>query len=84
MIYRFNFGFIRNGVPYGWYKKELYRLPFERKGRAYSFKKLDQIMVGNNPGYRVAGQKKTIDQLKELTHTVDWSYSVIKNNNTPF
>lgn len=71
-------------MKYGWYKKELYRLPSIINLRSYSFKKVPQILVGNKIGYRLMKKKYTLEQLSILTIPI---YEIkIKNNfeNLPF
>jgi len=75
MIINFNFGIIYKNVQYGWYKKQLYRLPHLSDG-GYNFglKKLNQIMVGNKVGYRLSGDKKTFAFLESVTHKINYIY----------
>lgn len=85
MILTFKYGFLYKGMIYGWKNKELYRLPYTNKANMnYPLKKLDQIIIGNKPGYLIGRDRKTIDQLQELTILIDKEYSIIKDEDTPF
>ena len=56
---KFVFGFEYNGILYGWNKKELYKIP--------SLRKLNQIMIGNQVGYRLSGKRIKISDLEPIT-----------------
>lgn len=64
---KFIYGISYKGFLYGWYKKELYRLPSADLQRGYSLKKLQRIIIGNKTGYRLRGDKLTMEQLEEIT-----------------
>lgn len=76
----FKFGFIFNGFTFGWYDKELWRLPSQIKNRYYTEKKLDKIQIGNKYGYRCGGKKFTVAQLKSITN--QFSQPIIVNSVT--
>ena len=84
MIMKFKYGFFFENVLFGWYKKELYRLPQEIGNRQYPLKKLDQIIIGQNVGYNVCNKKKTIKQLEEITIVINKEVSRIIDNDLPF
>ena len=50
-------------LTYGWFQKELYRLPYNKDLRYYELKKLKP--TGNR--YNLGGCKKSIKQLEFLT-----------------
>ncbi len=54
--------------------------------RGYSLKKITLINVGNKKGYRVATDRKTIDQLMEITEIIDFRYVINgnKSKDCPF
>ena len=83
MIITFRYGFEYGGFQYGWYKKELYRLPSVSGINTYGFKKMKIIKVGNKDGYRVKRQKLTIDQLTERTVKMFVEVEIIKNQHIP-
>ncbi|MFH2032062.1 MAG: hypothetical protein ABIJ40_15815 [Bacteroidota bacterium] len=83
MIKKYKYGFIYNGILYGWHKKELYKLSQTVNKRSYSEKKLNQILIGNKVGYRVGKDQKTIDQLAELTHYINKEYQNINDEDLP-
>lgn len=80
MIITFKYGFEYGGFLYGWYQKELYRLPSTIGTRHYGVKKLNSIMVGNKVGYRVRRAKLTIEQLKDRTMLINRELSVPNEN----
>lgn len=80
MIFKFSYGFTYMGFEYGWYKKELYRLPSVSGNNKYGFKKLNPIPVGNTLGYRIKRQKISMFQLKEMTTDIQREISVIEEN----
>lgn len=71
MITIFKYGFEYKGLNFGWKDKDLYRLPSEKNLRHYPLKKIPKIKVGLKQGYRVARDKKTVEQLMELTEVID-------------
>ena len=80
----FKYGFTHKGQPYGWYKKELYRLPFTKQLRSYSLKQLSLIKIGNKQGYRVSKDKLSLQQLKCMTKEIDFKINIFTNSDTPF
>ena len=57
MIINFEYGLIHKGFEYGWYKKDLYRLPSTSNNKNYGFKKLASITIGHGVGYRLKTNK---------------------------
>ena len=85
MILRFKYGFDYKGIPYGWLKGKLYRLPYNSKDkRSYPLKELESILIGNKVGYRVGRDKKTIEQLEVLTNRINFEYNKIVDSDCPF
>ena len=85
MIYHFKYGFHYGIFFYGWYNKELYRLPNESYKKTYGLKKLSPIQVGRKTGYRIHGDRLTIQQLREITVAMDKKISIVdKNYDCPF
>ena len=66
IIYNFEYGFEYKGFLFGWKNEKLFRIT-STKGGHYPLKELSQIKVGNKKGYRIVRDKKTIEQLKELS-----------------
>lgn len=80
MVKKFKYGFDYGGIRYGWNKKKLFRLPtFTESKKSLPLKELNLIDVGNKKGYRVSGDRKTIDQLMEITERIDYTYEVSGN-----
>lgn len=86
MIINFKYGFEYKNFLFGWHKKKLYRLPSVSNNRNYDLKLLSRIKIGKQEGYRVVRDKKTINQLKELTEQINYTYVVngYKSKDTPF
>ena len=86
MIRNYRYGFNYKNFTFGWFKKELYRLPSKSGLSFYPLKKLNLIDVGNKKGYRIVRDKKTIDQLKELTEVINFEYVINgkQSEDTPF
>lgn len=86
MIINFKYGFTYKNLNFGWYKKELYRLPSFSNFRNYPLKKLSKIKINKKEGYRIARDRKTIEQIKELTELINYTYVVngFNNKDTPF
>ena len=80
----FKLGFVYKGVRHGWYKKKLYRLPFERNKRTFGLKEIDMKVYKSTPIYAVQKDKKTYNKLKEKTVLVDWSVDVFVEDKIPF
>jgi hypothetical protein len=76
MIWNFKYGFEYKGFNFGWKDKKLFRLPSEKNLRNYPLKELKLIKIGNKEGYRVVRDKKTINQLMEITETINFKYIV--------
>jgi len=79
----FKKGFYYKKFFYGWYKKELYKLP-TNNNYCTTLKKLSIIKVGNKEGYRIANDKKTIAQCVAITTTINKKVEVIIDNDVPF
>lgn len=76
MIKNFKYGFQYKGFNFGWKNKKLYRLSSTKSLKSYPFKKLSEIKIGNKKGYRVVRDKKTIEQLMELTEVINYKYVI--------
>jgi hypothetical protein len=83
MVIRFSYGFTYKGMLYGWYRKELYRLPTKVGDRQYGVKKLTQIMVGCQIGYRIKRDRKTIEQLRQKTVILNEEVSIVTDFDIP-
>lgn len=89
MIQNFKYGFEYKGFNFGWKDKKLFRLPTTTKDlRSYPLKELPIIEIGKkkNKGYRIVRDKKTIEQLMEITEVIDYKYEINgkKSKDTPF
>lgn len=73
----FKYGFTYKGLTYGWKNENLYRLPSSINGRHLPLKEMQLIPIGNNVGYRVSTDRKTVLQLKELTKEINFEYELV-------
>jgi hypothetical protein len=80
----FKIGFEFRGIKYAFHKKQLYRLPFQSGFRYYGLKVIQQISVGNLPGYRCAREKLSINKIKGLLKQVDWKVEEPTRECLPF
>lgn len=78
------YGFEINGIEYGWKSRKLYRLPQNIGNCYHSLKEMNLIPVGKKEGYRVAGKRKTIEQLEAITVPMKRIVSTIKHEDLPF
>jgi len=75
----FKFGFVYNDVKYGWYKKDLYKLPYTKDKRSYSFKMIKPIIIGSTTVYNIQRNKLTINNLKNRTIKISWNITLIED-----
>ena len=61
---KINHRFKYKDLIYGWYKKELYRLPYNKKNIYYS---LSKVTIQKDGRYKLGGCKKSLKQLQFLT-----------------
>ncbi len=81
---QFKYGFIYKGVRHGWYKKKLYRLPFERNKRTFGLKIVPSYVFKITEVFNIQRTKLTLNRLKSLTVCVDWSVEVFLVDEIPF
>ncbi len=86
MIQIYKYGFEYKGFLFGWKNKTLYRLPTYKNGRSYPLRKINHIEINNKIGYRVVRDKKTIEQLMEMTEIINYKYIIngSHSEDTPF
>lgn len=68
----FEKGFIKGHKRYGWYNKELYRLPFKKNDRYYALKKLKPKIVSTTLLYNIDRNPRTINTILDWTKEVNW------------
>lgn len=76
MIKKIKYGFEYKSINYGWLNKKLHRLPTFYNKKSLPFKELPLVDVGNKKGYRIGGDRKTINQLEELTEVINYTHVV--------
>lgn len=79
----FSFGFEINGIKYGWNNRNLYRLPYERNGKAFALRKIIAGRIGVTTVFAIRGKKRTIGNLKTITVPVEWSVNNYSNKDVP-
>jgi hypothetical protein len=85
MIITFKYGIEHEGFYYGWFAKELYRLPSTSGRYTYGIRKLKQIIVGNQLGYRLKKDKFSMKQLYDRTVLIPKvEISLFDYKNRPF
>ena len=80
----YSFGFIYNNIYFCWYKKDLYRMPYERNHRYYNKRKLNQNKQGNSIGYSIDGDFKSMKTLKQITTEINYSENIVTESVFPF
>lgn len=84
MIITFKYGIEHEGFYYGWFAKELYRLPSTSGRYTYGLRKLNQIIVGNQMGYRLKKDKFSMKQLYDRTMLIPKvEINIIKSKDIP-
>lgn len=73
----FKYGLEYKGYLFGWYEKELYRLPIKGE-KNLLLKKLNIIKVGNKKGYRLRRDKISIEHIKAMTIAINVKVGVLK------
>lgn len=83
---KFKYGFTIGNLRYGWYEKDLYRLPSVSGGNYYPLKLQKVVVVGNQQGYVLNKKRKSLIQLKSMTaqFTEPIVVNDIVDDNTPF
>ena len=76
MVKTIRYGFEYNGILYGWIDKELFRIKSNNKKKHLPLKKLNLIYVGNKKGYRISGDRKTIEQLSQLNKVINFKLQI--------
>lgn len=91
MTTNYKYGFDYKRFSFGWKNKELHRLPsvlsYDNGDiKSFPLKKLPLIDVGNKKGYRIVKDRKTIDQLMEMTEVINYTHTVNgkQSEDTPF
>ena len=80
----FIYGFEYKEIRYGWSNKKLYRLPYFKNKRSYSFKEIPCYVFKSTRVYNVQRDKLTINRLETLTKKVNWVYEKINHPDVPF
>ena len=80
----FPYGFEYKEVRYVWKDKKLFRLPYIKNKRSYSFKEIPIYCFKTTLIANIQKTKLTLNRMKTLTKKVDWSIDVINHSDLPF
>lgn len=80
----FKYGFTYKGVNYGWKNKKLYRLPYIKSNRNYSFREVPSYVFKTTTVYNVQRTKLTINRLEALTKSIQFTVVTIEDSDCPF
>jgi len=80
----YNFGFEYKGARYVWKSKKLFRLPYTKGLRTYSFKEIPFYCFKSTIVYNIQRTKLTINRLETMTIKVDWTHDIFINDDCPF
>jgi hypothetical protein len=82
IIKKVKYGFLYNGVMYGWIKKQLYRLPYfnEKTKRSYQLTQVKQI--GNH--FLISRNKVHFESVKNRTVRIDLQFNYFEDEILPF
>jgi hypothetical protein len=75
----FRYGVEWKGYMFGWFEKELYRLPIKAE-KNLLLKKLNPIKVGKRIGYRLRRDKLSVEQIKSMTKVINVKVEILKPN----
>lgn len=84
MIVKYKYGIEHNGMIYGWKNGKLHRLPQVYNKRFLALKQLPLITIGRKKGYRLSGDRLTLDQLKYKTIFINQMFQEIRDSDCPF
>ena len=80
----YKYGFEYKGTRYAWKDKKLFRLPYIKNNRSYSFKEIPFYCFKSTIVYNIQRTKLTINRLKLLTEPVNWTHDYLIDNDCPF
>ena len=80
----YNYGFEYKGTRYVWKSKKLFRLPYTKGLRSYSFKEIPTYCFKSTIVYNIQRTKLTQNRLKELTKKVNWTHEFLIDDDCPF
>ena len=80
----FHYGFEYKEVKYVWKNKKLFRLPYCKNKRSYSFKEIPIYCFKTTLVANIQKNKLTLNRMKSLTKKIDWSIDLIQHSDCPF
>lgn len=80
----YQYGFEYKNVRYVWKDKKLFRLPYIKNNRSYSFLEIPAYCPKTTIVYNIQKDKLTQNRLKSLTKKVNWTMEIIEDSDCPF
>ncbi len=84
MIINYEYGFMYEGLLYGWKHGKLYKLPQTIGKRFYGLLECTLIDIPTLKGYNVGRKKKSMKQLEAMTIFINHKVQKIESKNLPF
>lgn len=72
------------GMKFGWYKKELYRLPQNYNGKFLPLLKLPKMKIGQGFGYQLNQKQLSLRQLESMTTDEVFEVHAVDDDDLPF
>jgi hypothetical protein len=83
-VIEYKHGFEFDGIMFCWKNKELYRMPYLKGNRSYQKRKLIKKEIGNGFGYSICGVQKAMDNLEDITKSIEYKEIVFVDSGMPF
>ncbi len=80
----FTYGFEYKEVRYVWKDKKLFRLPYVKNNRSYSFKEIPIYCFKTTLVANIQKTKLTLNRMKTLTKKIDCSIDIMYHSDLPF
>jgi hypothetical protein len=76
------YGFLYNGVMYGWINKQLYRLPYFNEKTKRSYKLAEVKQIGNH--FLISRNKVHFESVKNRTTEINFHFNYFEDRVCPF
>lgn len=76
------YGFIYNGVMYGWINKQLYRLPYFNEKTKRSYQLAEVKKIGNH--FLISRNKVHFESVKNRTTEINFNFNHFEEKDCPF
>ncbi len=85
---KYKTGFTYNGMLFGIYERELYRLPqvLNKRFLPRKLMKLRKEKIGGGDwvGYQLRGRRKSLTQIRSMLRTINFSHEWVEDSDYPF